>query len=62
MINELFIHGDAKTCTEKLHHLWDETGGFGTLLMIAHDWDNRPLWERSMDLLAKEVAPALPSL
>jgi len=62
MIEELFIYGDVKTVTEKLHNLWDVTGGFGTLLMIAHDWDNRDLWEKSMDLLAKEVAPALPTI
>lgn len=61
MIKELCIYGDVPTCTEKLKKLYDDTGGFGTLLMIAHDWDNRPLWESSMDRLAKEVAPALPS-
>ena len=54
-----FIHGDAKTCTEKLHHLWDETGGFGTLLMIAHDWDDKAKMRRSMELMAKEVIPQL---
>ena len=35
---------------------------FDTLLMIAHDWDDRVLWERSMALLANEVVPKLPSV
>ncbi len=61
IIKELCIFGDVATCTERLQALWDETGGFGTLLMITHDWDKRELWEKSMDRLAQEVAPVLPS-
>jgi limonene 1,2-monooxygenase len=45
----------------QLRAIWDQTGGFGTLLMIAHDWDDRTKWLRSMELLAREVVPALPS-
>ncbi len=40
----------------------EATGGFDTLLLIAHDWDEREKWLRSMDLLTHQVAPALPSL
>ena len=31
-------------------------------LMIAHDWDDREQWQRSMKLLKDEVVPALPSV
>ncbi|MEE3259131.1 MAG: LLM class flavin-dependent oxidoreductase [Candidatus Latescibacterota bacterium] len=62
LVKNLCIVGDAKSCVDQLEGLWETTGGFDTLLMIAHDWDDRPLWERSMDLLAKEVVPKLPSV
>ncbi len=42
--------------------LWEETGGFGTLLMITHDWDDKQKWVRCMELLTQEVMPVLPSL
>ena len=33
------IIGDVSECIQQLEALWHETGGFGTLLMITHDWD-----------------------
>jgi hypothetical protein len=45
-----------------LHEVWDQTGGFGTFLMIAHDWDDKARWVRSMKLLMDNVVPAMPSL
>ena len=62
MLRQLCIIGDVDECIRQLQALWDETGGFGTLLMIAHDWDDRAKWARSIELLAKEVVPALPSV
>ncbi|MBI2506295.1 MAG: LLM class flavin-dependent oxidoreductase [Candidatus Latescibacteria bacterium] len=62
MLEHQCIIGDAKGCIDKLQQVWETTGGFGTLLMIAHDWDDREAWRRSMRLLAEEVAPALPTL
>ena len=62
LLKNLCIIGDVKEWTSQLEHVWDVTGGFGTLLMMAHDWDNKPLWTRSMDLLKNKVLPALPSL
>ena len=62
LIRNLCIIGNVNSCVDQLEGLWDTTGGFDTLLMIAHDWDDRPLWERSLDLLANEVVPKLPSV
>ena len=62
VIEHLCIVGDVDSCIEQLQELWRVTGGFGTLLMIAHDWDEREKWEHSMDLLAREVIPKLPSV
>lgn len=61
-VNELAIVGDVEECTRRLRELWEVTGGFGTLLMIAHDWDDRAKWQRSIELLKNEVVPALPTL
>jgi len=49
-------------CIDKLSQVYEQTGGFGTLLMISHDWDDREAWRGSMRLLAEQVVPALPTL
>lgn len=62
MLKHNCIIGSPKTVIRRLEELWDTTGGFGTLLMIAHDWDDKDKWLKSMDLLKNEVGPKLPSL
>jgi alkanesulfonate monooxygenase SsuD/methylene tetrahydromethanopterin reductase-like flavin-dependent oxidoreductase (luciferase family) len=62
VLRQLCIIGDVDTCIRQLHDLWDITGGFGTLLMIAHDWDDKEKWLRSTRLLSQEVVPALPDV
>jgi alkanesulfonate monooxygenase SsuD/methylene tetrahydromethanopterin reductase-like flavin-dependent oxidoreductase (luciferase family) len=62
ILKHLCIVGDVQSCIRQLKQLWERTGGFGTLLMIAHDWDNKDKWVRSMQRLAEEVVPALPSI
>lgn len=57
LIENNWIVGDPDEVTSKLRALNDELGGFGTLLMIAHDWDDPAAWRHSMELLAKEVMP-----
>ncbi|MBV9637762.1 MAG: LLM class flavin-dependent oxidoreductase [Methylobacteriaceae bacterium] len=53
------IVGTARRVTERLVALVDEVGPFGGLLMAFHEWDDKALWQRSMQLLAGEVMPAL---
>ena len=62
MMKHEFIIGDVDECIRQLQDVWDVTGGFGTLLMITHDWDDRAKWIRSMELLVKEVIPAMPTI
>ncbi|MSR83632.1 MAG: LLM class flavin-dependent oxidoreductase [Candidatus Latescibacteria bacterium] len=62
MLEHQCIIGDVQGCIDKLQQVWETTGGFGTLLMISHDWDDREAWRRSMRLLAEQVVPALPTL
>jgi alkanesulfonate monooxygenase SsuD/methylene tetrahydromethanopterin reductase-like flavin-dependent oxidoreductase (luciferase family) len=59
-VKKLAIVGDVEECIRRLQEIWEETGGFGTLLMIGHDWDDKARWVRSMELLMNEVTPALP--
>jgi len=61
-LKHLCIIGDVDDCLRQFEALWDTTGGFGTFLMIAHDWDDQAKWLRSMELLAKEIIPAMPVL
>jgi hypothetical protein len=37
----------------------EETGRFGTLVLMSYDWDDKASWVRSMELFAKELMPAL---
>ena len=59
-LKELCIICDRQTVTDRLHALHDEVGGFGTLLMIAHDWDDEAKWRASMRTLATDIVPKLP--
>lgn len=62
LCDKLWIVGDVETVTAKLQRLYDDLGGFGTLLVIGHEWHPREGWERSMRLLAEEVMPRLPQV
>ena len=60
IIDNIAVVGSIDTVTQKLQELYDDTGGFGTLLMNAHDWDDKDKMRRSMELMATEVIPQLP--
>ena len=55
--------GDVQRVTEHLLQLYDETGGFGTLLLIAgKNWDTREHCARSYRRFIEQVAPSLADL
>jgi alkanesulfonate monooxygenase SsuD/methylene tetrahydromethanopterin reductase-like flavin-dependent oxidoreductase (luciferase family) len=59
----LFICGDPETVYQGLKALYDELGGFGTLLLIAgKDWGTREQRTRSMERFMGDVAPRLAGL
>ena len=60
LIDNIAVVGSVDTVTEKLQALYDATGGFGTVLQIAHDWDDKAKMRKSMERLGKEVIPRLP--
>jgi alkanesulfonate monooxygenase SsuD/methylene tetrahydromethanopterin reductase-like flavin-dependent oxidoreductase (luciferase family) len=53
-----WLVGSPDTVSQKLNDIYDEVGGFGTLLVFCFDYSENPkAWHHSMELLAKEVMP-----
>ncbi len=59
LCDNIWIVGSPDTVARKLAKLSGDVGGFGTLLVIAHEWTPRGAWERSMRLLKDKVLPRL---
>jgi alkanesulfonate monooxygenase SsuD/methylene tetrahydromethanopterin reductase-like flavin-dependent oxidoreductase (luciferase family) len=59
LCDNIWLFGDPDTVAGKLRRLRDEVGGFGWLLVIAHEWAPRDAWVRSMTLLREQVLPRL---
>jgi alkanesulfonate monooxygenase SsuD/methylene tetrahydromethanopterin reductase-like flavin-dependent oxidoreductase (luciferase family) len=57
LMENLWIVGDVKEVTAKLRKLYDDVGGFGTLLVIGHEWLPGDAWYCSMERLVREIAP-----
>jgi alkanesulfonate monooxygenase SsuD/methylene tetrahydromethanopterin reductase-like flavin-dependent oxidoreductase (luciferase family) len=58
----LFDHGwlvgSVATVTQKLERMYQQLGGFGTLLLLGFDYVEDPeAWFKSMRLMASEVIP-----
>ena len=59
IVRQLVIFGTPETVTDQLLAFRDEVGPFGTLLYAGHDWKDRELAVRSMELMATKVMPAI---
>jgi limonene 1,2-monooxygenase len=57
--NDRAIIGTPEDAVAKIEHLLDITGGFGGVLVFAHDWANWQATQRSLELIAEEVRPKL---
>ena len=63
MLDNYWIVGDPDHCVREIRKLYEQAGGFGTLLVQTDDWgDGNRQFLRSMELLATEVLPALEDL
>ncbi len=63
MLNNFWIVGDPDECARQIRQLYEDTGGFGTLLVLCHDWGaDRARGLRSLELLAKATLPQLDDL
>ncbi len=58
-----WLVGSPATVADKLHEIYEEVGGFGTLLLFCFDYSENPTaWRHSIELLAKEVMPRFKGL
>ena len=62
LADNLLLVGSPETVAGKIQRLYEETGGFGHLLIVSYDTTGeRETWERSLRLLMEEVLPRCPS-
>ena len=59
LMTEQIIAGDVDEVLRRLLMMVEETGPFGTLVMMSYDWDDRDAWLRSLELFQNELMPAL---
>jgi len=58
-----WLIGSPRTVVEKIERMYDEVGGFGSLLLFCFDYSENPeAWRHSMELLAREVIPKVAHL
>jgi alkanesulfonate monooxygenase SsuD/methylene tetrahydromethanopterin reductase-like flavin-dependent oxidoreductase (luciferase family) len=57
-MNDVIIAGDPDDVTHQLLELRDRIGPFGTLVLTAHDWDDKERWRHSLELFFRNVVPA----
>ena len=59
LMGEQIIAGSPDEVLRRLLRLVEETGAFGTLVLMSYDWDDKQSWLHSMELFARELMPAL---
>jgi alkanesulfonate monooxygenase SsuD/methylene tetrahydromethanopterin reductase-like flavin-dependent oxidoreductase (luciferase family) len=59
LMTEQIIAGDVDEVLRRLLQLVEETGPFGTLVMMGYDWDDKDSWIRNLELFQTELVPAL---
>jgi len=58
----LTVIGTPDEAAEKIQSLWDQSGGFGAFLFMAHNWAPWAATKRSYELFARYVAPRFQQL
>jgi alkanesulfonate monooxygenase SsuD/methylene tetrahydromethanopterin reductase-like flavin-dependent oxidoreductase (luciferase family) len=60
LVDNIFIVGSPDTVVDKINTLFHACGGWGTLQIESHDYYDDPTpWFRSLELIAREVAPRI---
>ncbi|HUE75454.1 MAG TPA: LLM class flavin-dependent oxidoreductase [Chloroflexota bacterium] len=62
LLDNVWLVGSPDDVARQIVELHEQVGGFGTLLMVPHDWDEPDRWRSSMRLLATEVMPRVAHL
>ena len=57
VVDQLVIRGTVNSVVDQILAFRDHIGDFGTLLYAGHDWKDKQLARRSMELMAIEVMP-----
>ena len=52
-----WIIGDPDHCVRRIKAIQEESGGFGTLLLLTLEWTSTEKWYRSLELFARYVIP-----
>ncbi|MCF8566860.1 LLM class flavin-dependent oxidoreductase [Alicyclobacillus tolerans] len=55
--NAPWIVGSPEDCVSQIKQLYEEVGGFGSLLFTCHDWTTTENWNHSLELFARYVMP-----
>ena len=53
------IYGTPDAVADQILAFREQVGDFGTLLYAGHDWMDKRLARRSMELMAEQVMPAV---
>lgn len=61
LADQVWLVGDPDEVTSKLKQLQRDVGGFGSMLVIGHEWAPKDGWMQSMKLLKEKVLPACAS-
>ncbi|MFZ0718433.1 LLM class flavin-dependent oxidoreductase [Mycobacterium sp.] len=51
------VIGTPERAREQVQRMWDQSGGFGCMLQMGHEWANPAATKRSAELFAAEVMP-----
>lgn len=51
------VIGTPERARKQVQRLWDQSGGFGCMLQMGHEWANPAATRRSAELFAAEVMP-----
>ena len=62
LMENVWLVGDPAECVDKIHQLYEESGGFGALLSITTDSDDAGWDHESLRLLMEQVAPRVAHL
>ncbi|WP_440713180.1 LLM class flavin-dependent oxidoreductase [Gordonia sp. FQ] len=55
--NGIGVIGTAEQAREQVQRLWDQSGGFGSMLQMGHDWASPADTWRSAQIFAERVMP-----
>ncbi len=56
--NRSAVIGTADDAVKQLERYWEKTGGFGCILILAHNWADFEATKKSFELFARHVMPA----